>query len=95
MGVLQDQDDDPPALEIDLVAQADVGSDIMQRDLTKGQLHGPAVIKDNRTACSTYDARSGRLYAGMALGEVLFWQVKLAEGAFGPRRSVGEHAVRP
>ena len=91
MAVLQDEEDDLPAVEVNFVAQANVPERLMRKDLKKGK-HGPSIIRENKTVSSTYDATQRRLFVGMDQGEVLWWQLR--SGSLSQEHVVGSHTVR-
>lgn len=87
-------EDDPPALEICALGKVQPDADMMQRNLTKGRVLGPTIVRDNRITASIYNTSMQRVFVGMDFGEILFWDVQPARATFTSQRTVGSHAVR-
>jgi hypothetical protein len=89
--VLEDAEDDLPALEINLQMQVQVPECLMRKDLKKGSL-GPSIIQENRIVSSAYDMELHRAFVGMENGEVIWWEVR--QTSLSSHRELGNHAVR-
>lgn len=95
-------ENDAPALEIDVELSMDISPELRTHTTRSGR-HGPAVSKENGISCLIHDCILCRIYIGMQLGQVLFWDMKSsAQGADSKlytghscHRLIGQHAVCP
>lgn len=95
-----DQDAEIPALEIDCELSLHVSKELCKKKTSAGR-HGPSVTRDNDIVSMIHDQYQQRIYVGMQLGEVMFWDLKRPNNKdvdmFYCRHSshklVGSHAV--
>lgn len=102
LGKMTDMEDDEPAMEIERELSLRISPEMRTHTMRTGR-HGPAVSRQNGVVCLTHDARLGRVYIGMQLGQVMFWDLrqsaadvddKLYRGC-SSHKLVGQHLVRP
>lgn len=93
-------EDEIPALEIDCELALHVCKG-MCRKITAPGRHGPSVIRDNAIVTMIHDHHQQRIYVGMQLGEVMFWDLKRPNSKdvdmlycrHSSHKLVGSHAV--
>lgn len=94
-------EDDAPSMEIDMELSMRISPELRTHTTRTGR-HGPAVSRENRIVCLIHDPQLHRVYIGMQLGQVLFWDMKQSgQGAdtklytgHSSHRLVGRHSVR-
>lgn len=99
---MSENNGDIPALEIESELSMCISPDLRTQTTRPGR-HGPAISKKNGIACLIHDPQLRRIYIGMQLGEVLFWDMKPRTGATGhhnklysahsSHKMIGKHAV--
>jgi WD40 repeat protein len=93
---------DIPALEIHNELVLHVAKDMRRKRTATGR-HGPCVSRDNPIVSMVHDQHQQRIYVGMQLGEVMFWDLKRpktkdTEALYNQHSShklVGRHEVSP
>ena len=93
-------DDDAPALQVVHQLTVAVPSELKQRDLKPGR-HGPVQRQNNPIISSMYESEAHRVYCGLQLGDIVFWQLRVGSEdgvqtvqGHASARHVGKHSVR-
>lgn len=90
-----------PALEIECELSLRVPKELCRKKTATAR-HGPRMTRDNQIVSMVHDHHQQRIYVGMQLGEVLFWDLKRSnskdDGMFysrhGSLKLIGTHMVR-
>lgn len=91
---------DIPALEIECELSLHVSKDMCRKKTAAGR-HGPSFTRDNDIVSMVHDQHQQRIYVGMQLGEVMFWDLKrpnskdvdMLYSRHSSHKLVGSHAV--
>lgn len=89
-----------PALEIERELTLHVANDLRKQKTAPGR-HGPCVSRDNPIVSMVHNQHQQRIYIGMQLGEVMFWDLKRPKSKgtdvlysqHSSHKLVGRHAV--